>query len=143
MTSQPRKFRVTQVLAGTCCLAALAGSPALRAAESLHPVEIARASRVVVGPAAAAPRAAIPAAGLATFRQPAESARIHRPLELNLTPAPVHLTKSLQNAPALKRPPNSESQNALKGHGTADFADADIEYNWQIKGSKLKVMIPF
>lgn len=143
MILQPRKFRLTRALAGAGCLAALAGSPAAQAAESLHPVEIAMAAPLPARPAAAPARTAVPAAGVATYRQPAESPRIRRPLELTLTPAPVRLTKSLQNAPALQRPAGSESQNALKGHGTADFADADIEYKWQIKGSKLKVMFPF
>ena len=143
MMSQPRKFRSACILAGLSCLAALAGNPALQAAEALHPMEVAMAAPMGAGPAAAPGRPAVPAAGLATYRQPAESRRIHHPLELNLAPAPVTLTKSLQSAPALKRPAESESQNALKGHGTADFADTDIEYKWQIKGSKLKVMIPF
>lgn len=143
MISQPRKFRFTRALAGACCLAALADGPATQAAESAHPMAIAMAAPPATRPAPAPVRAAVPAAGVATYRQPAESHRIRRPLELKLTPAPVRLTKSLQNAPALQQPAGSESQNALKGHGTADFADADIEYKWQIKGSKLKVVIPF
>jgi hypothetical protein len=87
------------------------------------------------------------ASGAVAHRLPAErlseSARIRRHLEFRLAPQPVVLTNSLQNGPALKQPPGSQQQTALKGHGTADFADTDIEYNWQIKGSKLKVMIPF
>jgi hypothetical protein len=142
MTSQPSKFRTPCALAGACCLL-LAGSPALQAAESAHPVEIAMATPLGGGPAAAPARTLVPAAGLATYRQPVESPRIRRPLELKLAPPPVRLTKSLQNAPEMKRPPNSESQNALKGHGTADFPDGDIEYKWQIKGSKVKFTIPF
>ena len=148
MKSQPPKFRSLSALAGSvlaaaCCLAALAASSALQAAESSHPVEIALADPPSARPAAAPARTGVPAAGRATYRQPTESRPFRHPLELNLAPAPVKLTKSLQNATAPKRPPGSESQNALKGHGTADFADADIEYKWQIKGSKLKVMIPF
>lgn len=140
MISQPRKFRKICSLAGACCLAGLA-SPGLPAAEA--PQQVAVAQMAVARAVAARPAPAPAAGGLGSYRLPSESPRIRRPLELKLAPAPVHLTKSLQNAPAMKRPPESESQNALKGHGTADFPDGDIEYKWQIKGSKLKVMIPF